>query len=65
MISLQAEALSKNVYSGDGGPPVPRAGWAQPQPPHPSGVGGLSQVAESQLSPNRTSPDVKYLQITC
>lgn len=65
MISLQAEALSKNVYSSDGGPPGSRPGWAPQPPPHPAGALAAAQVAESQLSPNRSSPEVKYLQITC
>lgn len=67
MISLQAEALSKNVYPPDGGPPGARPAWVAPPPPHPAGVGALAaaQVVDSQLSPNRTSPEVKYLQITC
>jgi len=66
MISLQAEALSKGVYSS--GPGDPNSGANRPSwgAPNPSGGSNLAgQVGDSQVSPSRASPEVKYLQITC
>ncbi|CAG7824452.1 unnamed protein product [Allacma fusca] len=60
MISLQAEAMPKNVYPPDAGPGGPRSGWG----PSPGSLPPPTS-SDTQLSPSRTSPDVKFLQITC
>ncbi|OXA53123.1 homeobox protein Hmx [Folsomia candida] len=63
MISLQAEAMTKGVYSSDGQQNGGRTPWGTPTGPPMS----VAQAhAEAQLSsPNRNSPEVKFLQITC